>query len=261
MNNLNTSLIGTGIVAALLLVGGLSSCSTVDSGEVGLFNTQGSISTQVAQPGVHFTMPFVTKIEKMSVQSQRRNGETPIYTSDMQTGDVKFAVTYSLQADEAVRMRKKVGHEWEKRLVPPAVEGSIKTSFGKVTATNAIANRSAIQANILNDLRRKLGARGINVESFELTNIDYSDAFEKSVERAQVATQDAIAARNETVKIREEAVQKEIRSKAEAESIQRQAQAISANPAIVQMRAVEQWNGVLPSSIYGSAPLPFIGGK
>lgn len=255
---INGSLIGAGVLGVLLLVGGLSSCSTVDAGEVGLYNSYGKIDAQYANPGLHFINPLTTDMEKMSVQSVKKTGDTGIYTSDMQTAQVAFAVTYALDPNAAVRMRKTVGHEWEARLVPPVVESSIKTAFGRSTAVNAIANRNVLQSQIQSEIKAALATRGIRVESFQLTNIDYSDAFENSVERAQVATQNAIAARNATVQVREEAVQKEIRSKAEADAIQRQASAISANPAIVQMRAVEKWDGRLPENMNGSVPLPFI---
>ena len=37
------------------------------------------------------------------------------------------------------------------------------------------------------------------------------------------------------------------------------AQSIAANPQIVQLRAIEKWNGVLPVYTGGGGPMPFIG--
>jgi hypothetical protein len=48
-----------------------------------------------------------------------------------------------------------------------------------------------------------------------------------------------------------------IRSEAEANAIRIKASAITANPEIVQMTAVEKWNGVLPTTNAGGA-VPFI---
>ena len=258
---INGSLIGTGIIGAILLVTGLSSCSTVDAGEVGLYNRYGQIDNSVAQPGLHFINPITTDMEKMTVQSQRKNGETAGYTKDLQTANVKFAVTYSLDPAAAVRMRRTVGHEWSDRLVPPVVESSIKGVFGRVTAINAIANRQVMQDEVARALRAKLAPRGIRVEAFELTNISYSSAFEGAVEAAQVATQQAVAAKNQTVRIEEEARQKVITAEADAKAMKIKSEALSSNPGLTQYEAVKRWNGQLPTNMYGSAPVPFVNVK
>lgn len=250
--------VGACVALFIFLIMGLSSCSTVDSGEIGLYKRFGEISNETAGPGLHFVNPFTTSIETMNVQSQRWNGQTPIYTSDLQTADVQFTVIYSLQPTAAARMRQTVGHEWAARLIPPVVESMVKTTFGKISANEAIASRSQLQSDIQANIRKRLAERGINLESFELKNIDYSDAFEKAVENAQVATQTAIAAKNATVTIEEQAKQRIITAESEAKSIQVQAQAITTNPAIVQMKAVQKWDGRLPQNMYGSNAVPFI---
>jgi len=35
-------------------------------------------------------------------------------------------------------------------------------------------------------------------------------------------------------------------------------EALKANPDLVELRRAERWNGAPPSSIYGSAPIPFL---
>jgi len=253
-------MIGLGVIVLLSGVAGCSSCSTVDAGEVGLYNRYGQIDEQVAKPGLHFLNPLTTSIEKMTVQAQRWDAKTPVYTQDLQTADVSFALTYSLRPEAAARMRRTVGTEWSGRLIPPIVQSSIKNVFAQYTAMNAVAKRPVLQQRITAVVRERLALRGITVDAFELTNLDYSDAFENAVEQAQVATQRAVAARNQTVTIQEQAKQAVIAAQGRAKATQLEANAISTNPSIVEMRAVEKWNGVLPRNMYGSAPLPFING-
>ena len=50
-------------------------------------------------------------------------------------------------------------------------------------------------------LSNSLNKEFLKFSTFSLTNIDYSDAFEKSIEEKQIATQNAIKAKNNTVKI------------------------------------------------------------
>ncbi len=47
------------------------------------------------------------------------------------------------------------------------------------------------------------------------------------------------------------------KAKGDAEAIQVEAEAIRTNPEIVKMRAVEKWDGHLPTYA-GGGPLPFI---
>lgn len=55
---------------------------------------------------------------------------------------------------------------------------------------------------------------------------------------------------------------------AEADSLKIQAQALSQNKEVLELRRIEveqtkasRWDGVLPTSVYGSAPIPFLNSK
>ena len=82
-----------------------------------------------------------------------------------------------------------------------------------------------------------------------LSNIDYSDVFEKAIEAKQVAMQRAIESQNKTRQIEEEARQKVISAKAEAESMQIRGDALKANPSLVSLEAVQKWDGKAPDTL------------
>jgi hypothetical protein len=50
-----------------------------------------------------------------------------------------------------------------------------------------------------------------------------------------------------------------VQSKAEAAAIQRKADALRANPNLVQLNAVDKWDGKMPQYMSGQTPIPFIG--
>ena len=240
----------------------LGACSQVDAGERGMFTHYGNIDEETVGPGLHWYFPVTTGMVKMNIQSTPWAGTTPIYTKDLQTANVKFNITTSLNPGNVVSMYKTVGDAWREKLIPPLVEATVKDVFGQFDAKDAISKRPVMQAQMLEALRTRFRARGINVESFQITNIDYSDAFEEAVEAAQVATQNAIAAQNATVRVTEEGKQTVIKANADAESIRVQANAISSNPAIVTLKWVEKWNGQMPSTVYCSSTTPCVqGGK
>ncbi|MET3710366.1 regulator of protease activity HflC (stomatin/prohibitin superfamily) [Sphingomonas trueperi] len=248
--------------ALVILAAPLAACGSVDAGKVGLWNNYGKIGDQVLQGGgLQWYNPLTTSLEEMDVQEQPWKANTSIYTKDLQTATVTFTITTSLDPQRAVNMRRTVGLEWRDKLIPPVVAAVVKNVFGQFNAPDAVARRGDMQTIMLDQLRQKFAQRGIIVNDFSLTNIDYSDAFEGAVEAAQVATQKAIAAKNHTVEVEEQAKQRVITANSEAEAIKVQAVAISSNPAIVQLRAIEKWNGEMPQNMYGSAPMPFVQGK
>lgn len=245
-------------IAALFVVPMLAGCGSVDTGNVGLYNRFGKIDDTIATEGVYALNPFTTKLENMSVQTTPYKADTKVYTRDIQTATVSFNISTSLNPSSAVAMRKTIGLEWRDRILPQTVEAAIKDAFGSYNASDAVAQRERIRDKIELDLKQTLAKRGIRVDDFQLTNIDYSDAFEKAVERAQVATQKANEAKNRTVEVEENAKQTVLKANADAESIRVQAAAISANPAIIELKRAERWNGVMPSTVYCSASTPCV---
>ena len=84
------------------------------------------------------------------------------------------------------------------------------------------------------------------------------DALRAENEKEQKVTQ-AEAERDSTKAVADgEAYSIEVRSKAEAAAIQRKADALRANANLVQLNAVDKWDGKLPAYMSGQAPLPFL---
>lgn len=244
----------------LLMLPMLAACGSVDTGNVGLYNRYGEIAKETVGPGMYALNPLTTSLENMSVMSTPWKSKTPAYTRDIQTASVEFNVTTSLNPAFAVQMRNTVGLEWREKILPQNVESVIKDVFGRYDAADAIAERGKIQGTILDRLRSQLRPRGISVDDFQLTDIKYSDVFEGAVEAAQVATQKATEAKNRTVEVEENAKQTKIKAEADAESIRVQAQAITSNPAIVKLKWVEAWDGVMPKTVYCTSAQPCVGG-
>jgi regulator of protease activity HflC (stomatin/prohibitin superfamily) len=91
-------------------------------------------------------------------------------------------------------------------------------------------------------------------------NESFSEAYEQSIERKQIAEQDALASKNKLEQVKFEAEQRIAQAEAEAKAIQIQAQAITQQGGqnYVQLKAVEKWNGVLPNYMMANSPVPFL---
>lgn len=229
----------------------------VGVGERGVKVTLGKVSPESLGEGMHFIMPYVQKIAKMDVKTQKYNTQTHVYTKDIQQARISYVVNYNLLADSAFRMYQEVGMDYVSKVINPVLEGTIKDVIGKWNAQDLVANREEATNDILVKLREQLSERYVNVTGFQIVDINYSEVFERAIESKVTAEQDALKAKNKTVQIQEEARQKVISAEAEAKSMSIRANALTQNKALVEYEAVQKWNGILPQYMMGNS-VPFI---
>lgn len=229
----------------------------VGVGERGVKVTLGKVSPESLGEGMHFIMPYVQKIAKMDVKTQKYTTQTHVYTKDIQQARISYVVNYNLVADSAFRMYQEVGMDYVSKVINPVLEGTIKDVIGKWNASDLVANREEATSDILLKLRDQLTSRYVNVTSFQIVDINYSEVFERAIESKVTAEQDALKAKNKTVQIQEEARQKVISAEAEAKSMSIRANALTQNKALVEYEAVQKWNGILPQYMMGNS-VPFV---
>ena len=85
-----------------------------------------------------------------------------------------------------------------------------------------------------------------------ITEFRFSEAYSKSIEEKQIAEQSALTAINNTKRVKEEAVQAIEKAKGQAEAIQN-----SGGQSYIDLKTIEAWNGVLPTTMAGNST-PFI---
>jgi prohibitin 2 len=230
----------------------------VDTGHRGIKTTFGKVVSASLDEGIYFYNPITSTIVEMDTRVQRQDGETDTYTRDVQQAAVKYTLNYRLQQNAAHLMYRDIGRDWEQRLIPQVVLGTLKEVVGKWDAVDLIANRDKAANAAFESIRTNLGERNVEVSRFEITDIAYTREFENSVEQKVIAQQKAIEEQNRTKQIEEQARQKVLSAEAEAKSMQIRAQALEQNAKLVQWEAVQKWNGVLPQYMLGGAATPFI---
>lgn len=249
--------VGLGIAAVLTFI--MVSCSgtIVDPGHRGVKVTLGKVSPTPLDEGLHFNVPIIQQIRELDVRTLRWSDTTQAYTKDVQQADVAFTVTYSLEPSYAVEMFRTVGTDWADKLIGQVVFEELKRELGQHEAVALIAARDQAARAIEATVKAKLAERHILVSGLQITNIDYTKQFEDSVEAKVIAQQKAIEEQNRTVQIEQQAKQKVISAQAEAESMRIRANALEANPRLVEWEAVQKWDGKLPQYQLGGAT-PFI---
>ena len=176
----------------------------------------------------------------------------------MQQANIKYTLNYRLQQNQAHVMYRDVGTDWEQRLIPQVVLGTLKEVVGKWDAVDLISNRDKAANAAFESIRTNLAERNVEVSRFEITDISYTKEFENSVEQKVIAQQKAIEEQNRTKQIEEQARQKVLSAEAEAKSMQIRAEALEQNAKLVEWEAVQKWNGVLPQYMLGGGSVPFI---
>jgi regulator of protease activity HflC (stomatin/prohibitin superfamily) len=155
------------------------------------------------------------------------------------------------------------------RLIDPRLTSEIKTTFGQYDAVRAIQERAELNSDFDRAVKDAIQGAAVEIISVQIENIDFSDAYEQSVEQRMLA-QVEIQRREQNLRTTEveaqiartraqgEAEAIRLRGEAEAAAIRARADALRANADLVQLQAVEKWDGKLPTTMVPSTALPFI---
>jgi len=111
-----------------------------------------------------------------------------------------------------------------------------------------------VREDIKNQLRTRLKEHDILLDEFDIVNFEFSKIFNEAIEAKVTAEQQALAAKNKLEQIKFEADQKVAEAKGKAEAITIESNALRSNPQILELRALEKWNGVLPQVTSGATP-------
>jgi len=248
------------IVLGLLMAVALTGCGfeQVDEGYRGIYSRFGKVEGEALQPGMHFYNPFTADIFEMDVREQKLEGVTDAFTKDTQTVKVSFAVTYYPDPTKIHALYSQFGRDWDQKIIPQTVLGSIKDVIGQYIADDLVNKREVAKKAAQDELRENLASRTITLTRLDLTNLDFDDSYEKAVEAKVVAVQKAAEAKNHTVEIEEKAKQTVASAKADAEAMRIKTQALSQNKGLVEYEAIQKWDGKLPEIMFGSASVPMI---
>ena len=273
-------LVGAGIVVLLLIA--YSTYFTIDQGERGVILHWGAIVGE-AEPGLHFKMPIVTTIEKVSVQIQKdafeRNGDSDArmqaYSRDQQPATIAVSVNYHVTDASAVYAQYGSLDNMASRIINPRAYEQLKNVFGQFDAADAIQKRAALNAEVYNAIRNAV--RGpVVIDSVQIEDISFSQQYEGAVEarmQAIVKQQQAEADKQKRIIDADasayevkaaadaKAHQIEVQGNAEAGAIKARGDALRDNPGLPTLVAAEKWNGVLPTTMVPGNSLPFVNVK
>ncbi len=280
MWNLSKLLIAAVVILGLMVVGG--SFYTVDQGERAVVLRTGAVAN-IAQPGLGFKLPFVDRVEKVSVQTQTFTWQqVNAYSADQQPADLKISVTFQVDPDRVKDLYARFGSisNAVNRVISPIVNRDIKVVFGQFTAARAIQERGRLNTDAREAVRKALEGEPLLLQSLQIENIDFSKEYIRSVEQrmqaevevqrlrqnaerekvqAQITVTKANADADSTLaRAKAEATATRLRGEAEAFAIRARGEALRDNPALIGLVQAEKWNGQLPTTMVPGSALPML---
>jgi regulator of protease activity HflC (stomatin/prohibitin superfamily) len=238
-------------IAFILL---FSTWGTVGAGERGVLLRFSAVTGEVKDEGLYFKLPFVESVKIVNVQIQKSEVPASSASKDLQAVSTTIAVNYQVKADNVANLYRELRNDYQVRIIDPAVQESIKNATAQFTAEELITKRSEVRDLIYLNIKNKLESKGIAVHEVNIVNFDFSSSFNESIEKKVTAEQDALASKNKLEQVKYEAQQKVEEAKGKAEAIRIEADALRSNPAVLELRALEKWNGVLPTVTGGATP-------
>ena len=189
------------IVAVIGLLGIIivpSSFHTVEAGQVAVVKHLGE-AKKVRTAGTYFDLWITEKYEYYDAKVQNMSIITQAYSKDAQTMDIAMTVQYRIDEGKVIDIANQYGtiDMLANRIESIATEKT-KATLSSYSAMNIIETRSTISPLVENTIKAAVDDEYcVEIVAVVLTNIDFSEAFEKTVEDKMIAEQEKLKAEYE----------------------------------------------------------------
>lgn len=222
---------------------------TIESGELAVVKHLGKI-TGTRDAGTNFDLWFTTSYQKYDTKVQNVEITTAAYSSDAQTMDVAMTLQYQIMPEKVIEIATQYGtlEVLQGRLQSIVVEKT-KAVLSSHKAMDIIANRASISPEVELAIKEAVDADYfVSITAVVLTNIDFSDAFEKAVEDKMIAEQAKLKAEydNETKIAKAQADAQALMIAAEAEAEANRLLTQSLTDQVLESKFYDKWDGKLP---------------
>jgi regulator of protease activity HflC (stomatin/prohibitin superfamily) len=246
------------------VIGGIK---IIDSTEVGVVRTFGNISKEITS-GFNIVNPISDTVTTYDLRVHVNTESFASYTKDAQPLTASIEYQYALDPTYVLQVAKEYGsYDILESKLGNVVQEKAKIVFAKYSAMTLLENRSTLSTEVATEVKTLEDLYHITFTSVIVQDIDFSDAFEASVEAKMTAEQDALRAEQEkkTAVIKAEQ-EKEVASinaeaaieqaKGEAEALEITRQALENMPDTwIAQQYLEKWDGKLPTIMSDGANL------
>lgn len=188
-------------VAAIGVIGIVTipmSFHTVEAGQIAVVKHLGE-AKNIRTAGTYFDFWVTEKYEYYDAKVQNMNITTQAYSKDAQTMSIAMNVQYKINTDKVIDIANQYGtiSLLANRIESIATEKT-KATLSSYSAMNIIETRSSISPLVETTIKDAVDEEYcVDIVAVVLTNIDFSEAFEKTVEDKMIAEQEKLKAEYE----------------------------------------------------------------
>lgn len=171
---------------------------TVEAGEIAVVKHLGKAS-KVRYAGTYFDFWLTEKYDVYDAKVQNMEISAQAYSKDAQTMDISMTVQYQIDETQGVNIANQYGsiEVLANRIESIATEKA-KATLSSYSAMEIIETRSTISPRVADTIKLAVTEDYyVDIVAVVLTNIDFSDAFEKTVEDKMIAEQEKLKAQYE----------------------------------------------------------------
>jgi len=198
----------------------------VEAGQVAVVKSLGKV-VGTRTPGTYFDFYLTHTYTYFDTTVQRIDIDTASYSSDAQTMDIQMTVQFKIDPSKAESiLTEYLTMSSLSQRIEKVADDNVKSVLSKYTAMKIIETRAAISPEVEQIIKEAVGDRYYaTITAVNLTNIEFTDEFEKAVEDKVVAEQQKEAAITkaeqelEVAKLTAQAKIEEARGDAESQKI------------------------------------------
>ena len=252
-------LLPVGVIIIGIAMVGLYSFKIIGPGDRGVLMNFDAVQPGVLNPGLHFLIPVEQSVVSINVRVQKILMKEEAASKDLQDVYSTVIVNYHIEPKDANWVYQHIGREniIERTVIYPAVANAVKAVTAHYNAEDLIVQRDAVRNKIDAQIKTALSYYHIAVDAVNITNFSFSPQFSAAIERKQIAQQKALQAQYVLQGAIVQAKQKVVTARADAEAMKLKDKSVS--PEIIELDAVNRWNGKLPITMVmgqsGGVPL------
>ncbi|MCH7722146.1 MAG: prohibitin family protein [Bacteroidetes bacterium] len=184
----NFALIGIAVAAVITIS---QFWTIIPAGHTGVIDFLGNVSDETLKPGVSLVNPMA-KIEKMSIKTQELKEMMSVPSKEGLSVNLEISLLFKLNSDMANEIYKTVGPDYADIILVPQFRSVVRGVTARYEAKALYtASREKLAGEILDELGKLVGPRGITVEQAPLRQIQLPARLTQSIEEKLQAEQDA----------------------------------------------------------------------
>ncbi|MFW5761859.1 MAG: prohibitin family protein [Cyclobacteriaceae bacterium] len=180
------------LISVFFLIIIISGCTVVRQGEIGVKRKLGKLSSQTINAGAVTYNPFITTILKVPVRTVNLEITSNLPSKEGLNVNSVISILYSIEPDKVPLILEQIGPDYENALISSVFRSASADVCSRFFAKDMhTAQRSVIEKEIQQRMRKLLEERGFIIEAVLLKTIQLPSGLARAVEEKLEAEQDA----------------------------------------------------------------------